>query len=617
MSDISTKINALEQEIAKLPVGYVSKKTINGKPRYYRQWVENGKIRSKYIRDDEYNEIREKIAQRKELQKELKELKARTLASAKSNLLQYADYETNVLTGDALLFGCRQVQAFEKRDCFDQLERYLSGSSYGRVCVVYGLRRTGKTTMLFQAMSSLPLNQTVYIKAHVTDTMGMLNRDLKKLAARGYRYVFLDEVTLLEDFIDSASLFSDIYAMQGMKIVMSGTDSLGFWFAEHEELYDRVYTIHTTFIPFREHARLLGIYDIDEYIRYGGTLRAGEVDFDDPELNVEEASFRDDESTRRYIDTAICKNIQHSLACCEGGGHFRHLLDLYEAGELTNAINRILEGMNKKFLTSIVEKRFTSSDLGNSRKNLNKETNPDKRSDALNNINEYEVLKRMKAILDIKEKDEVTVKITPAHMTEIKEYLRALDLIVDCPTRTISDEEPIEHVLFTQPGMRYCQAQALVHALTKDPSFREISEREIKIVTERVLDDVKGRMMEDIILLECVKVAESHQQVFKLMFDRGEFDMVIYDSNLDACSIYEVKHSDKVVERQYQHLCNEDLCKQTEKIFGEIASKIVLYRGESHDDVPSVEYRNAAEFLEGLPDSMDIDQNQGIAMDLC
>ena len=64
------------------------------------------------------------------------------------------------------------------------------------------------------------------------------------------------------------------------------------------------------------------------------------------DVNAQDASFRDDESTRRYIDTAICKNIQHSLACYEAGGHFRHLYSLYEAGELTSAINRIIEDMN-------------------------------------------------------------------------------------------------------------------------------------------------------------------------------------------------------------------------------------------------------------------------------
>ena len=80
-------------------------------------------------------------------------------------------------------------------------------------------------------------------------------------------------------------------------------------------------------------------------------------------MNAQDASFRDDESTRRYIDTAICKNIQHSLACYESGGHFRHLYSLYEAGELTSAINRIIEDMNHRFLISVLTDDFLSHDL--------------------------------------------------------------------------------------------------------------------------------------------------------------------------------------------------------------------------------------------------------------
>ncbi|MDD7390994.1 MAG: hypothetical protein PUG60_15350 [Lachnospiraceae bacterium] len=176
--------------------------------------------------------------------------------------------------------------------------------------------------MLRQAvlkMTPAQAAKSVYIKAKGTDTMAALNRDLEKLLELGYENIFIDGVTLMPDFIDSAALFSDIYAAQGMKIVLSGTDSFGLWFALHQELYDRAVTIHTTFIPFREHSRLLGIDSIDEYIRYGGTLRAGELDFNDDDVNAEDASFRDDESTRRYIDTAVCKNIQHSLSCCQDG----------------------------------------------------------------------------------------------------------------------------------------------------------------------------------------------------------------------------------------------------------------------------------------------------------
>ena len=198
---------------------------------------------------------------------------------------------------------------------------------------------------------------------------------MKKLYANGYRYVFIDEVTLISDFIDSAAIFSDIYAAQGMKIVLSGTDSLGFWFALHQELYDRAVTVHTTFIPFSEHSRLLKTDSLDEYIRYGGTLRVGDKSFS-KKLIYSDASFRDDESTRRYIDTAICHNIQNSLASYDGGDHFRHLHELYTANELTGAINRIIEDMNHRFLLSVLTNDFASHDLGVSARNLRGDRNP-------------------------------------------------------------------------------------------------------------------------------------------------------------------------------------------------------------------------------------------------
>lgn len=149
-----------------------------------------------------------------------------------------------------------------------------------RVCLVFGLRRTGKTTMLRQAiarMSREDLSRTVYIKARRSDTMAMMNRDLKKLFDAGFRYVFIDEVTLMRDFIDSAALFSDVFAAMGMKIILSGTDSLGFWLAMDQELYRPGGKAHPHHLhPYREYSRLLGIDSIDEYIRYGGTA-AGPV----------------------------------------------------------------------------------------------------------------------------------------------------------------------------------------------------------------------------------------------------------------------------------------------------------------------------------------------------
>ena len=121
MSEITEQIRLLEKEIASLPVGYISKKTINGKTRFYRQWSESGKIKSKYIKDEEYEEISRAIARRKILQEQLKELKKQQPTDHTPADEDLHDYETNVIVGDNLLPGCRNVRRYQKRDCFEQL----------------------------------------------------------------------------------------------------------------------------------------------------------------------------------------------------------------------------------------------------------------------------------------------------------------------------------------------------------------------------------------------------------------------------------------------------------------------------------------------------------------
>ena len=59
--------------------------------------------------------------------------------------------------------------------------------------------------------------QAVYIKARTSDSMADMNQDLRELERQGYRYIFIDEVTLLNDFIDSAALFSDIYLLRSKR----------------------------------------------------------------------------------------------------------------------------------------------------------------------------------------------------------------------------------------------------------------------------------------------------------------------------------------------------------------------------------------------------------------
>jgi len=598
--EINTRIAELEQQLSTLPVGTLVYKTIVGKKQPYLQWTENGKSKSKYIKVNERELILAQVELRKKIVSELKELKHLASYTQAFSTLYAQNFKTNITIGTGLINMIQNVSDFQKRDCFDILFRYLHGTSFGKVCLLYGLRRTGKTTLLLQAISELSDEErarTAYIKIQPRNTMADIDYDLRKLSELNYKYIFIDEVTLMSDFIDSAALFSDVYAMMGMKIVLSGTDSLGFWFALDQELYDRAYTIHTTFISYKEHSRLLGNENIDEYIRYGGTLRAGETDFDNRDLLSPDACFRDDESTRRYIDTAICQNIQHSLACCESGGHFRHLQSLYQAGELTSAINRIIEDMNHAFLIQTLIKDFKSHDLGSAAQILRKQDS----TRILDNIDKQAVTTKLMELLDIRNKENLSIGITDTHVEEIKEYLKALELIIDCPTETTQvSATPLERVLFTQPGMRYCQAQALVHSLLKDPLFASASELEKKLATDKILEDVRGRMMEEIILLETTKALPKHKRAFKLLLARGEFDMVIYDSEENSCELYEIKHSSKIVVEQCHILLDNERLTETKRRFGSISKRCILYCGDDYDLENGILYRNAETYLKNL-----------------
>ena len=511
---------------------------------------------------------------------------------------QTTEFHTNVVTGTGLQALANSVAKYGKRDCFSTLQKFVAGSYDGKICILYGLRRTGKTTLLFQMLSELPIEKTAYIKVQTIDDMSRLTKDLKVLFELGYRYVFIDEITLLSDFIDTAAVLSDVFSMMGMKIVVSGTDSLGFAMANRDELYDRSVTIHTSFIPFREYARLLNICSVDSYIEYGGTLKMENMSFDDPDAAFDEVAFRDDESTRKYIDTAISRNIQHTLKNDHYGEYFNQLRELYEKGELTNVINRIVQHMNHRFVLRVVEDEFKSHDFGSAKELLLHDL-PAERATVLYDVNEKQILERLKAIIEVKEKSETTVPITQEHIDKVKKYLLMLDLIVNCPERYESGKQA-EHIVFSQPGMRYAIAKALVYSLMQDAYFASISEADKAYITGKILDDVKGRMLEDIVLLEVCKAAPSTMEAFKFKFDAGgEFDMVIYDKASRNCRIYEIKHSTEVNEKQTLHLRDAEKCQIVEKRFGPISGKFVLYRGKD-TFAEGVQYLNVENFLCGL-----------------
>lgn len=593
LSELQAKITELEQQIAELPAGSVTKKTINGNVYFYHRWTENKKRREKYIPAEEVDSFRKQIERRKALEKELKALQKQLPMKSVSAVSAHT-FATNIRTGEALRTFSASVRKYRKRECFRQLHDYIYGEPQDKVFILYGLRRTGKTTIIrqiFVEMSDAELSKAAFIQITARDTLADVNRDLKALEEQGFRYVFLDEVTLMEDFIEGAALFSDVFAACGMKIVLSGTDSLGFLFTEDEQLYDRCILLHTTFIPYREFESVLGIHGIDEYIRFGGTMSLGVVHYN------ETSTFASKKSADEYVDTAIARNIQHSLRCYQYEGHFRHLRDLYDRNELTSAINRVVEDINHRFTLEVLTQDFKSHDLGISASNLRRDReNP---TDILDHIDLAAVTESLRQLLDIRNRAEQTVVLNDVHAAEIKEYLDLLDLTQDIDVRYLPDvSRKSSRTVIAQPGLRYAQADALIRSLLLDETFSALSLPERTAVQERILSEIRGRMLEDIVLLE-TKLANPQKQVFVLQFPVGEFDMVVFDPVAGSCHIFEIKHSAEIVPQQYRHLIDEEKCAQAEHRYGPITGKTVLYRGKNRV-IEGIQYQNVEEYLRHL-----------------
>lgn len=564
--ELMNAIAEIEREIAILPEGSITKKKIRDKEYYYHRITRNGKRVEKYIDFKDVSELKDRIDRRKKLEKDLKELKKQIVPEKATTKEEHLEFKTTVRTGSRLRAQIAVTKKYKKRECIRELRDYVFGSQTDKVFVIYGLRRTGKTTMIRQILTELPeteFRKAAFIQVRSRDTLEDIDEDLRLLETKGFKYVFIDEVTLMEDFIEGAALFSDIYASSGMKIVLSGTDSLGFAFSKEEQLYDRCIMMHTTFIPYREFEEVLGIKGIDEYIRYGGTMSLSGVNYN------EDAIFASSRSAEEYIDTAIAKNIQHSLKMYEYGGHFRSLLDLYEKGELTNVINRVVENINHSFTRRVVERTFKSHDIAVTASNL------------------------------LRDREEQSIQIEDYHMAQIEEYLTLLDLIMKIDLESLPEVNRKESVtVITQPGMRYAQANAIVSNLLLDAKFSELSLVERQRILDRLLSEIRGRMMEDIVLLE-TKIAHPEKKVFKLQFAVGEFDMVVFDPKELNCKIYEVKYSKEQVPEQSRHLKDEEKCAMTSHRYGEITGKYVIYRGES-GSLEGIQYLNVEDYLKSL-----------------
>lgn len=146
--ELMSRIVELEREVAMLPEGSITKKKINEKEYYYHRITRNGKRVENYISFEAVSELKSQIDRRKKLEKELKEVKKQIIPEKTSRKEEQLNFKTTVRTGSHLSAQIAVIKKYRKRECIHELREYIFGNRTDKVFVIYGLRRTGKTTMI-------------------------------------------------------------------------------------------------------------------------------------------------------------------------------------------------------------------------------------------------------------------------------------------------------------------------------------------------------------------------------------------------------------------------------------------------------------------------------------
>lgn len=481
----------------------------------------------------------------------------------------------------------------QKRDCYQELWKYVTEDHQeyqGKICALYGLRRTGKTVMMEQCLANMTSEEqekSVYILCKEECDMLEIENVMDYLYERGKRYFFIDEVTLILDLQVYGNMFADYYRKKGAKIIIAGTDSFGIYLAKTSTLYDRTILIHTSQIPFAEFHRLCN-KSLESYIEYGGTLT--------------NKTYKNNQEAKEYLNTAIVENILHGLESWEEKRkHSTVLTELYERNELVSVIQRMINKFSYDITMRAIERLYKSAPLYATYQTL--KTEYEKK------INIKEVNYATKKALGIKDKSEMQTTVTSDDLECIKGYLELLDLFIKIPCfKSMKNGGAIKLEVLQQPGMIYAHATELLNQLYEDKVWSdECGIREREVFLQRADHFVKGILLENIILSETYRC---YQELDKKRFyvsqlsiglnegmKESEADLIILDKEEKKTYLFEIKYSDKVVENQTRHLRNEEFLNYVDENFAPVEKCYVIYNGQPMR-VGSIDYLNAEKFLQ-------------------
>jgi hypothetical protein len=492
------------------------------------------------------------------------------------------------------------TQGMRQRDAVKAVTNFMTGNTCrgGRIFVLYGLRRTGKTTIMEQALEQVrdELPCAFYEMTNgdsIQDVFDLIVREEEK----GTKVLCLDEITKVDRFIQNSSVLPDIFAKDGMRIILTGTDSLGFYLASNE-LFDRTVTVSTTYISPAEHFRVLGTSDIDDYIRYGGLVRKG----------GEKPLIHDQASAVRYLDEAVSQNIANSIAMSKERSSLRGL----ESWKISKMLNILAEYYNGKFTKELFQEEMDTFSLLYPNKKAREIT--DRGTSRALVLESADIQKDFLSIINAD--GTIQPPVTEDMIRELKNDLMTMD-VLSGTARTVFQYtketgwqiQGTDHEYYLiQPAVKYWHLVEGAKFIDSQDYYKDFTADQKDFIKQKLEEKTMGDMLEQIVLFDTVHQLDPEKYtVVKPEFfagpdKKGEYDMLVRNRKKNCYWAFEVKHSMECVigteEKggQEKHLVNPGFRSIIDHQYGTRAGAFVLYRGESMDPGIDIPWLNVTDF---------------------
>lgn len=523
------------------------------------------------------------------------------------------------------------LKGLKPRFCVADIKEFLDNhkEKLGEIVVLYGLRRTGKTTIMQQIINEYKdkseyQNKYLFLEIQSKDTMDDIYDRLEIERDKGTKLICIDEITNANDFINNSAILADIYAISGMQIIIAGTDSLSFYLAR-KELYDRELRIRTTHIPFAEHSQVLEIKDIDDYIEFGGLMKKG----------GDKSIIKNYNDAKRYLDEAVADNIVNSIKKDIYNDDF---INCFNRKQLRAIIAKMIELYSGKLNKEVILEKLRNVNINKSIKNLYKDKYKEDKSIELLTKSKNRNYITENFINIIKANAEID-DISKFAIIELENYLTDLDILSvtnkinyyyddengwevenNIDLSNITDKEELEklkelerknkYFYIIQPAIKYYHLQESLKFIKNDEIFKNLSSK-IKIDLNTKLDEmIKGEMIEQIIAFDVAKILNKVEyfkytkkySILKPEFtidkkSAGEYDLLVYDREYHNYYAFEIKHTQNLNEYQDKIFKNDLITNCINKEYGKKKLAAVLYRGENGFNQNQTPYYNITDFL--------------------